>query len=63
MYMPEYLYDLILIDSLEGETARGAARSPDSSFQRGRGVIPSPRREKKSRTIFSDAGSLVPAGA
>ena len=61
MCMPEYLYGLILIGSLEGEAARGAARSIDSSRERETSL--SPRREKKSRTMPSDAGSLVPAGA
>jgi hypothetical protein len=61
--MPEYLYGLILIDSLERQAAGGAAGPQDGTLQRGWEAISRPRREKKSRTILPDTGSLAPAGA
>jgi hypothetical protein len=67
MCMPEYLYGLILIDSLEGKSARGAAPPVSSSFQGERETILAPRREEKykgkSKTTPSGAGSLAPASA
>jgi hypothetical protein len=71
MCMPEYLYGLILIDSLEGKSVRAAAPPVNSSFQGERETILAPRREGKSKekykgkskTTPSGAGSLAPAGA
>jgi hypothetical protein len=63
MCMPEYLYGLILIDSLEGQSARGAAPAVNGSFQGEGETIRAPRREGKFKTTRSGAGNLAPAGA
>jgi hypothetical protein len=67
MCMPEYLYGLILIDSIEGKSAWGAAPPVNSSFQGEGEAIRAPRREGKSKgkskTTPSGAGSLARAGA
>jgi hypothetical protein len=63
MCMPEYLYGLILIDSLEGKSARGATRPANGFFQRESEAILAPRREEKSTAIPTGAGNLAPAGA
>jgi hypothetical protein len=61
--MPEYLYGLILIDSLAGEVTRGAAHPIDSPLWREMEAILTPRREEKSKAIHAGAGSLARAGA
>jgi hypothetical protein len=63
MCMPEYLYGLILIDSLEGKSARGAAHPANGFLQREGEAILAPRREEKSTAIPTGAGNIAPAGA
>jgi hypothetical protein len=62
MCMPEYLYGLILIDSLEGKSTRGPAPPANGFLQREGEAIRAPR-EQKSTAIPTGAGNLAPAGA
>jgi hypothetical protein len=59
--MPEYFYGLILIGSLERTPSAGLP--VNGASQREIEAILAPRRERKSTTSPSGAGSLVPAGA
>jgi len=63
MCMPEYLYGLILIDSLEGKSTRGAACPANGLLHREGEAIRAPRGQEKSTAIPTGAGNLVPAGA
>jgi hypothetical protein len=63
MCMPEYLYGLILIDSLEGNSTRGVAPPANGFLQREGEAIRAPRRQEKSTAIPTGAGNLAPAGA
>jgi hypothetical protein len=63
MCMPEYLYGLILIDSLEGNSTRGAGRPANGFLRRESEAIHAPRGQEKSTAIPTGAGNLAPAGA
>ena len=63
MCVPEYLYGLILIDSLEGRSTRGAVPSANGFLQREGEAIRAPRRQEQSTAIPTGAGNLAPAGA
>jgi hypothetical protein len=63
MCMPEYLYGLILIDSLEGQSTRGAVHPGNGFLQRESEPIRVRRGQEKSTAIPAGAGNLAPAGA
>jgi hypothetical protein len=60
--MPDYIYGLILIESLGHEVAQTALRSPDHAISRKSRTI-WPPREKNSPTYPGDADNVVAAGA
>jgi hypothetical protein len=62
MCMPDYIYGLILIDSLGNEAAPSAARLPDHIARRKSRSI-WPPREKKFPTGPADADNVAAAGA
>jgi len=62
MCLPDYIYGLILIDSLGDNAAQAAARSADDVARRTSRVTYRPRR-KIFPTDHADADNVVPAGA
>ena len=62
MCLPDYIYGLILIESLGHEGEQNALRSPDHAISRNSRTIWR-RREKKFPTGLTDADNVVAAGA
>jgi hypothetical protein len=60
--MPDYIYGLILIESLGHEAAQNAFRSPDPAVSRQSRTIRRPR-EKNFPTCPGDADNIAAAGA
>jgi hypothetical protein len=62
MCVPDYIYGLILIESLGHEAEKNAFRSPDHAISRKSRTI-RPPREKNFPTYPGDADNVVAAGA
>jgi hypothetical protein len=62
MCMPDYIYGLILIESLGHEAAQHALRSPDPAISWKSRTI-RPPREKNFPTYPGDADNVAAAGA
>jgi hypothetical protein len=62
MCLPDYIYGLILIDSLRDATAPGAADPADNAVRRKPRTIYRPR-SKICPIALADADNVVPAGA